>query len=95
MKLCTIQELGTEWVTFIHAKIYIIDDSVVYFGSLNFTNSGVEYNLETQIRTEDKDTVNEVIKLFNNLFDNFQVAGTDITKLGKKIYREQLNNFPV
>ncbi|WP_322934214.1 phospholipase D-like domain-containing protein [Bacteroides sp. CG01] len=93
MKVYTTKELYTKRATFIHAKIYIIDDSVAYFGSLNFTNSGFEYNLETQVRTEDKDTVNKTMKLFNHLFDDPKVDEIDITEWGQKLYREPINDF--
>src|SRR5690606_10728568 len=43
--------------TFIHGKIYIIDDEIVYMGSLNFTGSGTKENYETRIRTTDNNAV--------------------------------------
>ncbi len=54
--------------TFIHAKIYIIDDEIVYMGSLNFTGSGTKDNYETRIRTTDRNAVSKVVEEFDQLF---------------------------
>jgi phosphatidylserine/phosphatidylglycerophosphate/cardiolipin synthase-like enzyme len=48
--------------TFIHSKIYIIDDEIAYLGSLNFTGSGVKDNHETRIRTTDPEAVAKIIE---------------------------------
>ena len=42
---------------FIHSKVYIIDDSIAYLGSLNFTASGTTSNYETRVRTNDKGAI--------------------------------------
>lgn len=48
--------------TFIHSKIYLIDDAIAYLGSLNFTVSGTKHNYETRIRTTDQNAIKEINK---------------------------------
>lgn len=76
---------------FIHAKIYIIDDEIVYMGSLNFTKSGIEDNYETQIRTTDPVAVTKISDEFNNLFHHSGLPERDIQQWGKTLYHEFIN----
>lgn len=52
----------------LHQKIYIIDEDKVYIGSMNFTYSGINENLETLIRISQPQMVCEFVKYFNELF---------------------------
>ncbi|MNR13014.1 Cardiolipin synthase [compost metagenome] len=77
--------------TFIHGKIYIIDDEIVYMGSLNFTANGTKHNYETRIRTIDKIAVDKIIKEYNELFYNSGFPERNIQDWGKQLYNEPIN----
>lgn len=77
--------------TSIHSKVYIIDDEIVYLGSLNFTYSGTRNNYETMIRTTDKDAVEQILQEYNNLFHDSRFAEKDIQSWGRQIYFESKN----
>lgn len=77
--------------TFIHGKVYIIDDSIVYLGSLNFTASGTKHNYETRIRTIDKETVKKIGDEFYKLFHYSRIPEIDIQIWGSSLYKEPIN----
>ncbi|WPP53348.1 phospholipase D-like domain-containing protein [Catalinimonas niigatensis] len=77
---------------FIHAKAFIIDQSIAYLGSADFTCSSLSSNYESIIRTEDReaiqDLLSEVKRLCNNASDDMDFV--DIEEWGKMIYDEPL-----
>lgn len=77
--------------TFIHGKVYIIDDSIVYLGSLNFTASGTKHNYETRVRTTDYEAVKKIRDEFYSLFHHSQIPEIDIQSWGRSIYPEPIN----
>ena len=77
--------------TFIHSKIYVIDDEIAYLGSLNFTGSGVKENHETRIRTTDIKAVQKIIEEVKDLFFNSNLAERDIQFWGSQLYDEPGN----
>lgn len=77
--------------TFIHSKIYVIDDEIAYLGSLNFTGSGVKENHETRIRTTDINAVHKIIEEVKELFFNSNLAERDIQFWGSQLYEELEN----
>lgn len=77
--------------TFIHSKIYVIDNEIAYLGSLNFTGSGVKENHETRIRTADPNAVNKIVEEINHLFYHSQMAERDIQFWGSQLYGEPVN----
>jgi phosphatidylserine/phosphatidylglycerophosphate/cardiolipin synthase-like enzyme len=70
---------------FFHAKFYIIDDEIVYVGSMNFTRKGMDKNIESNITFKDAEDVQEYINYFDKLF-NANLCKWDIDDLGKKLY---------
>ncbi len=52
----------------IHSKYYVIDNRIVYMGSLNFTNNGMNNNIETTIKIDDYILAKEIKDFTNNLF---------------------------
>ena len=61
---------GSEYLQ-VHAKIYLIDNAVLYIPSANFTPSGMYYNLETCTRIEKgSDDNNRLIERVSALFDS-------------------------
>lgn len=77
--------------TFIHSKIYIIDDEIAYLGSLNFTGSGVKDNHETRIRTTDPNAVAKIIEEMKEMFYHSDLPERDIRFWGSQLYDEPDN----
>ncbi|MGS2760933.1 phospholipase D family protein [Sinomicrobium sp. M5D2P9] len=77
--------------TLLHGKIYIIDDCIVYLGSLNFTGGGTRNNYETRIRITDSDPVYEIRKEFDRLFYEENLPERSVLSWGKTLYREPIN----
>lgn len=77
--------------TFFHSKVYVIDGSIAYLGSLNFTEGGTKYNYETRVRTTDKGAIKEINQEVADLFDKHQIPRIDIQRWGKKLYAEPKN----
>lgn len=77
--------------TFIHGKIYLIDDKIAYLGSLNFTASGTKHNYETRIRTEDLNAIKEIKEEINQLFNHSHLPERNIQFWGTQLYKEPIN----
>ncbi|MCS3529832.1 phospholipase D family protein [Chryseobacterium sp. JUb7] len=77
--------------TFIHSKIYIIDDEIAYMGSLNFTGSGVKDNHETRIRTSDPNAVSKIIEEVKEIFYHSNLVERDVQFWGSQLYEEPDN----
>ena len=77
--------------TFLHSKIYIIDDQIAYLGSLNFTRSGTETNYETRIRITDPSALAKILDEFNYLLNEIDCPKLDIQHWGSLHFREPLN----
>ena len=77
--------------TFIHSKIYLIDDKIAYLGSLNFTASGTKHNYETRIRTEDPDAIKEIKDEIYQLLNHSHLPERDIQFWGRQLYNEPIN----
>lgn len=69
----------------LHTKFYIIDN-VVYLGSLNFSNNALFYNLESLIKIEDKNKLDEFIEYFNILLKSFNEI--NYKDFGKYLYND-------
>jgi len=77
--------------TFIHSKIYLIDDQIAYLGSLNFTSSGTKHNYETRIRTEDPNAIQEIKDEIYKLMNHSHLPERDIQFWGSQLYKEPIN----
>lgn len=77
--------------TFVHSKIYIIDDEIAYVGSLNFTRSGMKDNHETRIRTTDPEAVAKIIEEVKEVFYHSNLPERDVQFWGSQLY-EELDN---
>ncbi len=76
---------------FLHSKVYIIDENIVYIGSLNFTNAGQKYNYESCIKVQDEQLVQEIEKEIIAFQRDPDVYQYDNEKLGSEIYPEPRN----
>lgn len=77
--------------TFIHSKIYLIDDVIAYVGSLNFTSSGTKYNYETRVRTEDPNAIKEIKEEIYQLMHHSHLPEIDVQAWGSQLYDEPIN----
>lgn len=66
-----------------HLKLYIIDD-IAYIGSLNFSNSGCFFNIESLVEIRQIEKVDELVKYFEELYNYYN--GVDIHTIGSTIY---------
>lgn len=73
---------------FIHSKIYVIDDQIAYLGSMNLTANGMGNNIETRIRTTDKETVFGLSTFVDSLINNEEKNFIDLNTLGSKLFYE-------
>lgn len=62
-------QLSTPSSPFIHAKVIVVDNSVAYVGSINFSSTSMDKNREVGIITSSKDVVNKLIDTF---FEDFR-----------------------
>jgi len=73
---------------FFHVKFYIIDDEIVYIGSMNFTTKGMGKNIESNITFKDTNCVKEFIEYFERLLSpDFDKYKWNNSKLGELIYK--------
>jgi phosphatidylserine/phosphatidylglycerophosphate/cardiolipin synthase-like enzyme len=57
---------------FLHEKLYLIDDSVAYLGSLNFTENGMVSKYETCLKIENEKTVKSLCEYYDKLFNEIR-----------------------
>jgi len=78
---------------FLHSKIYIIDEKILYLGSLNFTYSGTTTNYESRIRITDINVIKKTMYEFRDLFTNHNAPELNIQRWGSETYKntEQIN----
>ena len=77
--------------TYLHSKIYIIDDRIAYLGSLNFTRNGTQNNYETRVRLADSLPVSKIVGEFDELFKSETLPLIELGKWGGYLYRAPLN----
>lgn len=77
--------------TYLHSKIYIIDDEIAYLGSLNFTGGGIRKNYETRVRLGDAPSVQKIVEEFDYLMHGARMPEVDIRDCGNLFYREPVN----
>lgn len=89
---------------FFHPKVYLFrmkDNSLIaYVGSANFTDSGLNSNIELSVAVTDQNTCKQILDWFNELFDksdpitdNFLVKYRDYSMKWTKMKKEQEKDF--
>ncbi len=73
-----------------HAKIFVIDDKIVFLGSANFTYSAFNTHYETVIKVEDQKAIKDIIKEVEELYNSKELASISINELGKEAYESGL-----
>lgn len=74
----------------LHEKIYIIDDEIAFAGSLNFTNRGINDNIESVIMFKKTDMVQKIITYFNKLHTTESIPRWEISDLDEMIRSKQI-----
>lgn len=82
---------GNQNGTLVHSKMYLVDDEIAHISSFNFTNAGLRKNFESSVRTTDPEAVEMLVTEFRDLFKNSKMPTTNISTLGKRLYRERIN----
>ena len=78
--------------TFVHSKVYVIDDEIMYWGSLNFTSKGTTDNYETSVRTIDKEAINKMSLEFHRLMKTDKLLERYLSIWGERIYSVEEKN---
>lgn len=75
------------WSTsLIHSKIFLIDNRICFLGSANFTYSGFKTHYETIIKVEDINSIQNINKEIEDLFESKELEAKDIQEWGREIY---------
>lgn len=80
---------GTDATPFHHVKLYLIDERISYLGSLNFTDAGLQTNVESCMRSTDEELAAELSRYFDRVLETYPEA--EVQWLGKRVYREAKN----
>ncbi len=65
----------------IHAKIFLIDDEILYLGSANFTYSAFKTHYETVIKILDQKAIQEVNKEIENIFNSRELKEKSLSDI--------------
>ncbi len=74
---------------FHHVKLYLIDERITYLGSLNFTDAGLQANVESRLRSTDSELAKQLSSYFDRVLATYPEA--DVEWLGKRVYAEPKN----
>ncbi len=80
---------GADATPFHHVKLYLIDGQISYLGSLNFTDAGLQTNVESRMRSTDQELATELSRYFDRVLETYPEA--EVEWLGKRIYQEAKN----
>lgn len=81
---CTVRYFTTRF----HAKIYVFDDAAL-LGSSNLTDGGLIANREATLLVEDSDDLDEIRRLFLDLWDEAQALTPEKLNAFAKVYVRQ------
>jgi phosphatidylserine/phosphatidylglycerophosphate/cardiolipin synthase-like enzyme len=73
---------------FVHSKIYVIDESIAFMGSVNFTEMGFVGNYECWTRINHKSSVDAIQDEVNRLFQQEKPYFADLKQIGAFVYEE-------
>ena len=76
--------------SFFHVKLFIIDDEIAFLGSVNLTNKGMKYNVESRVTITQKDQVNALSAYFDKIFFT-RYHQYNLDYYGKRIFIEPIN----
>lgn len=73
--------------SFVHAKVYVIDDRDIFIGSVNLTKSGLRHNIESFIKISAHETVKEITAEIDRYL-NVHCRPINLNHLGACLYHE-------
>ena len=82
-----IQSITPMLDSFVHAKVYVIDNRDIFIGSANLTKSGLRHNIESFIKISAHETVKEIIAEIDDYLDA-HCRPININHLGACLYDE-------
>lgn len=82
-----MQSITSMLDSFVHAKIYVIDNRDIFIGSANLTNSGLRHNVESFIKITAHEAVQEIITEINKYLE-VHCRPVNINHLGACVYHE-------
>lgn len=74
---------------FPHLKLLIVDEKTAFLGSLNFTVSGVNNNLESCVRIDDPASISQLSSCFNDLYEELKPYALSADYLGKYYFEKK------
>ena len=74
---------------FPHLKLLIVDEKTAFLGSLNFTVSGVNNNLESCVRIDDPASISQLSSCFNDLYEELNPYALSADYLGKYYFEKK------
>jgi phosphatidylserine/phosphatidylglycerophosphate/cardiolipin synthase-like enzyme len=82
-----IQSITPMLDSFVHAKVYVIDNRDIFIGSANLTKGGLRHNIESFIKISAPETVKEIIAEIESYL-NTHCRPININHLGARLYHE-------
>ncbi|MDH5327136.1 MAG: phospholipase D family protein [Gammaproteobacteria bacterium] len=76
---------------FVHSKIYVIDGTVAYLGTADFTRAGFTSHYETMFRITDNFSVSSIYHEINEIISDKSRLFRDINYIGSRIYEEPMH----
>ena len=73
--------------SFVHAKIYVVDNRDIFIGSANLTNSGLRHNIESFVKVSAHEAVKEIIEEIEAYLGT-HCRQIDVNHLGACVYHE-------
>lgn len=76
---------------YFHPKLYALktgDEIKIFVGSSNFTNGGLNDNIELSLFSSDKDACNDVLKWFNDVFSSSKLLSDEFLQEYEQIFPE-------
>lgn len=74
---------------FPHLKLLIVDEKTAFLGSLNFTVSGINNNLESCVRIDDPASISQLSSCFNDLYEELKPYALSADYLGKYYFEKK------
>ena len=75
-------------IPFLHEKVYIIDDSIAYIGSFNFTNNGCLNNLEVSVKIHNQSSIDNLVQYYDSLMSDSTLPFYGIEEIRKLYFSE-------
>lgn len=85
------KEFKNDSKSFVHSKIYVIDNRYAFLGSLNFTYAGFYQNIESMIAVKDDTAIKKLSIFIDELLETSENDLLNLNYLGSAYYDEPIN----